>query len=250
VNSAGRTAGFDEDEPVTTILFDLFGTLVTYSASRTEQGYPRAAAVLEGAGCTVAYDEWLSAWDQVSARMDAEAEVSGVEFSMLDAYAAFAPLAGVDPDDADLAAAFLVTYLEEWSAAVAVVEGAAAMLERLDVAGHRNVLVSNTHDADMVRGHLAAMGLLPHLSAVITSVEVGLRKPRPEIYAAALDPFGVDAADALFVGDEFRADYEGPTALGMEAYLIVPDGAPGPSLLPPDRRLSSVLDLEARLAGR
>ena len=31
---------------MTTILFDLFGTLVSYSASRTEQGYPRAAAVL------------------------------------------------------------------------------------------------------------------------------------------------------------------------------------------------------------
>jgi putative hydrolase of the HAD superfamily len=231
-----------------TILFDLFGTLVSYSASRTEQGYPRSALLLEQAGCTVAYEDWLARWGRIGEDLDAEAQVTGIEFSMLDAYRVFAPWAGLDVDDLDLAERFLRCYLEEWSAAVRVVDGAPAMLARLAAAGHRNVLVSNTHDADMVRGHLEAMGLLPHLSSVVTSVEVGFRKPRPEIYAAALDPLGASAADCVFVGDTFSADYEGPTAFGIEAYLIVPDGAALPDDLPAHRRLASVLDIEARIS--
>lgn len=234
---------------MTTILFDLFGTLVSYSASRTEQGYPRAAAVLERAGCTLGYDEWLATWASVSEALDRQAEGTGIEFSMVDAYRAFATTVALDPDDGATRAEFLRCYLEEWSAAVRVVEGAPAMLERLAAAGHRNVLVSNTHDADLVRGLLDAMGLLPHLAAVVTSVEVGFRKPRPEIYSAALDPFGATVDDAVFVGDTFRADYAGPTALGIEAYLVVAPGDGHPDGLPPDRRLSSVLDLEARLTS-
>lgn len=232
-----------------TVLFDLFGTLVSYSASRTEQGYPRAAAVLEEAGCRLGYDDWLGSWAGAGEALDAEAEATGVEFSMMDAFQVFAPTAGLDPEDLGLAAAFLRAYLDEWSAAVRVIDGAPAMLERLAAEGHRNVLVSNTHDADMVRRHLEAMGLLAHLTAVITSVEVGFRKPRPEIYAAALDPLGVAAADAVFVGDTLMADYIGPTAYGIESYLIVPDGDVHPEGLPLDRRLATVLELETRITA-
>jgi putative hydrolase of the HAD superfamily len=232
-----------------TILFDLFGTLVSYSASRTEQGYPRSAAVLALAGCTLSADTWLGRWAGIGEALDQEAEATGIEFSMADAYRLFAPTAGLDPDDEHVAAEFLRTYLDEWSAPVRVVDGAPAMLERLAAAGHRNVLVSNTHDADMVRRHLQAGGLLPHLTAVVTSVEIGFRKPRPEIYAAALDPLGVAAEDAVFVGDTLRADYVGPTTFGIESYLIVPDGDAHPDGLPLDRRLATVLDLEGRIRG-
>jgi putative hydrolase of the HAD superfamily len=229
---------------MTTILFDLFGTLVTYDPSRTAQGYPRATAILERAGCTLGHDAWLAVWATVSEDLDRRADETGVEFAMAEAFRAFAPAVGVAADHPELEAEFLRCYLEEWSAPVRVVPGAAAMLGRLAAAGHRNVLVSNTHDADLVRGQLDAFGLLPHLDAVVTSVELGLRKPRPEIYAAALEPFGVLAADALFVGDTYGPDYAGPTAVGIDAYLIVADGVALPAGLPADRRLSSVLAIE------
>lgn len=236
---------------MTTILFDLFGTLVSYSKSRTEQGYPRSAAVLEQAGCRLAYDEWLATWEAVAEAMDAEADSTGVEVSMPQVFTAFAPRIGFDPADERhdaLMMAFLDCYVDEWSSAVRVIDGAPAMLERLAGAGHRNVLVSNTHDAEMVGRHLVTFGLLPHLDHVVTSVALGWRKPRPEIYAAALEPFGASPEEAVFVGDTYVADYVGPTSVGIEAYLIVPDGSPLPDGLPPDRRLRSVLDLEARLA--
>ena len=237
---------------MTTILFDLYGTLVTYSRSRTEQGYPRSAAVLERAGCGVGYDEWLATWESVAEAMDVRADETGVEVSMPQVFAAFAPLVGFDPADDDygsLVTEFLRCYVDEWASVVRLVDGVPDMLGRLAAAGHRNVLVSNTHDSAMVRRHLDSFGIRPHLAHVVTSVDLGWRKPRPEIYAAALEPFATPPDDAVFVGDTYVADYVGPTSVGIQAYLIVADGLPLPDGLPPDRRLASVLDLEARLAG-
>lgn len=169
---------------------------------------------------------------------------------MSEVFASFAPVVGFDPTDEHygaLATEFLGCYVDEWSSVVRLVDGVPDMLGRLAAAGHRNVLVSNTHDAAMVGRHLDSFGILPHLDHVVTSVDLGWRKPQPEIYTAALEPFGTSPGDAVFVGDTYVADYVGPTSVGIEAYLIVPDGAPLPDGLPADRRLASVLDLEARL---
>jgi putative hydrolase of the HAD superfamily len=48
---------------------------------------------------------------------------------------------------------------------------------------------------------------------------VGRRKPAPEIYRAALDVIGLDAARVLFVGNRVREDYEGPRSLGIKAVI-------------------------------
>jgi putative hydrolase of the HAD superfamily len=229
------------------VLFDFFGTLVDYSPSRTEQGYPRSAAVLAGLGCRLGYDEWLATWSACSERLDDESVVTGVEFSMHDAFAAFAPEAGLDDVPAHGADAFVEAYLAEWSTAVRLIDGVPELLSTLRAGGRRLGLVSNTHSAEMVRGHLAGMGILDAFDAVVTSVEVGFRKPRPEIFAAAMEALGAQACDAVFVGDSYDADYLGPTSMGMDAYLIAGDGLDIPAGVPASRRLGSVLDLETRL---
>jgi putative hydrolase of the HAD superfamily len=75
-------------------------------------------------------------------------------------------------------------------------------------------------------------------------VDHGHRKPHPSIYAAAVESLGCAAGHAAFVGDTFAADFAGPTAAGMTAYLIDPAGeAP----VPADRRLAHVTGLEPAL---
>jgi putative hydrolase of the HAD superfamily len=78
----------------------------------------------------------------------------------------------------------------------------------------------------------------------VTSVEVGLRKPHPTIYAEALLRVGVAAQDAVFVGDSYAADYLGPEAAGLTAFLIDPAEQYG---IPASRRLRSLHDLPVRL---
>ena len=236
-----------------TVLFDFFGTLVDYSPSRTEQGYERSSAILRDAGCPLAVDDWLARWDSTCTALDAEADRTGIEFAMPAAFAAFVqdPELGLDTRDADLAAAFLAAYLEEWGTGVWPIDGVPELLAGLHAAGHRVVLVTNTHDAAMVRGHLATLGISNAFDAIVTSVEVGFRKPRPEIYDTALAAVGARPSDAVFVGDTLVPDYLGPRAAGIDSYLIVPASNPsGVDDVPHEHRIRSVFEIERVLSSR
>jgi putative hydrolase of the HAD superfamily len=69
-------------------------------------------------------------------------------------------------------------------------------------------------------GLLGGVGLAGHVDTVVSSAEVGLRKPDPRIFELALDRVGVTAADAAHVGDHHYADVLGAQAAGMTAVLI------------------------------
>jgi putative hydrolase of the HAD superfamily len=56
--------------------------------------------------------------------------------------------------------------------------------------------------------------------AEVFSCICGLRKPDPRIYRLALEQLGVDAADALFVGDGANDELAGAERVGMRAVLI------------------------------
>jgi len=100
------------------------------------------------------------------------------------------------------------------------------VLRAARAAGIRLVVVSNwdvsLHDA------LAATGLAPLLDGVVTSAELGVAKPDPAIFARGLALAGVDAADALHVGDDLDADVAGARAAGIAVRLVARDGAAVP----------------------
>jgi putative hydrolase of the HAD superfamily len=108
----------------------------------------------------------------------------------------------------------------------------------------RLAVVSNTHDSALVPAHLTAMGIADCFDAVITSIDVGWRKPDPRIYTAALTRLGIRAEAAIFAGDTYDTDYAGPVAAAMQAYLIDPHGR---HPVRSDRRLGSLADLPAVL---
>jgi putative hydrolase of the HAD superfamily len=100
------------------------------------------------------------------------------------------------------------------------------VLRSARAAGIRLVVVSNwdvsLHDA------LETTGLAPLLDGVVTSAEFGRAKPDPAIFARGLELAGVEAADALHVGDDLAADVEGARAAGIAVRLVVRDGAAAP----------------------
>jgi putative hydrolase of the HAD superfamily len=75
---------------------------------------------------------------------------------------------------------------------------------------------------------LVAAGLRDCFDVVIDSALVGVEKPDPAIFRAALEALGVPAAQALYVGDLYEIDVVGATAAGVPAVLLVPPGAPRP----------------------
>ena len=58
------------------------------------------------------------------------------------------------------------------------------------------------------------------LDAVATSAEVGASKPSGELFAAALALAGVDAWQAVHVGDSWGEDVEGARAAGIDAVWL------------------------------
>jgi putative hydrolase of the HAD superfamily len=71
---------------------------------------------------------------------------------------------------------------------------------------------------------LARCGLDGALDGVVTSAEVGVRKPDPAIFAPALELARCSAAEALYVGDTPAEDLEASRAAGIRALLIDRNG--------------------------
>lgn len=224
------------------LLFDMFGTLVRYQPDRARLDYPETHAMAVGLGCPLDRPSFVRAWDASSAVLEARSQQTLREFDMTDAARAFATATGLDLTD-DQASGLGASFVAEWAAHVIPVDGVAAMIGRLAqtwVIG----IVSNTHDRTMVPTMLAAMGVADP-AVVVLSVEHGWCKPHPSIYTAALDQAGIGPDRTVFVGDNNEADYAGPESLGIRSYLIDPDRRHD---IPPDRRLWSIVDIEAVLA--
>jgi len=66
------------------------------------------------------------------------------------------------------------------------------------------------------------LGLTDLFEVVAVSCDVGYMKPHPRIFEHALDAMRLDPRQVAMVGDNIRADVEGPKALGMTAIWCRP----------------------------
>ena len=64
------------------------------------------------------------------------------------------------------------------------------------------------------------LGLEPYLDFVVTSGEVGVDKPEPPIFLTALQRAGVNASEAVHVGDQYKLDVIGARGVGITPILI------------------------------
>jgi putative hydrolase of the HAD superfamily len=123
-----------------------------------------------------------------------------------------------------LSLAHLVQHFEEasHSGRVLALPGAQNTLARLHAAGVKCSLVCDTGltPGRVVRKHLDRLGLLGLLDSLAFSDEVGVPKPDPRIFRAALDPLGVQPERAVHVGDLRATDVVGGRELGMATVRI------------------------------
>jgi HAD superfamily hydrolase (TIGR01509 family) len=109
------------------------------------------------------------------------------------------------------------------SGEVTTLPGAGETLEHLARSGARRALVCDTGltSGRVVRLHLARLGLLELLEVTVFSDEVGVPKPDPRAFRAALAPLAVEPRAALHVGDLRRTDVAGARGLGMSTVRIL-----------------------------
>jgi len=224
-------------------MFDLFGTLVTYHASRTAQGFHRSHAVLAKAGIDIEYEEFLARWDGVFDEFEQKALITHDEFTMDAVCSEFASRVAGHAVDETLAGEFRRTYLEEWTTGVAVIPGVGQMLR--DLAGDYTLaVITNTHDGVYARSQVGRIGADESFSLIVTSDEYGKRKPSPSIFGYALQQCGAAPETTLYVGDSPEADYRGATGAGLMAVLIDPDGSHN---VPSREKIGSITELPSWL---
>jgi len=95
------------------------------------------------------------------------------------------------------------------------IEASVALLKRLHARGHALYFLSNMPApyADHLEATHEFLGLF---RAGVFSARVKMIKPEPAIFAHALEAFGIDAADTLFI-DDLPANAEAARAAGWQA---------------------------------
>ncbi len=85
---------------------------------------------------------------------------------------------------------------------------------------HARLALVTNGVSDLQRRKLALAELEEHFDVVVASCDVGIAKPDPAIFEAALDALGVTASEAVMVGNDRERDVEGAVAAGIRPVWI------------------------------
>jgi putative hydrolase of the HAD superfamily len=123
---------------------------------------------------------------------------------------------GVPPCDQDL----LIARVHEISGhrRISAYDEVIPVLQRLRDHGLTLAICSNW-DWDLAES-LDAAGLTGCVDVVVSSAWVGARKPHARIYEHTLAQIDIAPPDALFVGDTWSCDVEGPRRAGMRTVYL------------------------------
>lgn len=91
-------------------------------------------------------------------------------------------------------------------------------LSKLQAEGYRLGVISNLR-SDMAQ-LCQRLGMAKYLDYFVNSAEVGVEKPNPEIFLAALEQATVAPEETVHVGDQHRSDVLGARAVGINPVLI------------------------------
>jgi len=117
------------------------------------------------------------------------------------------------------------------------------VLLELAARGVKIGLISNSHrNLQSFEEHFDLRGMI---AAAVSSADHGYLKPHPSIFEAALSQAGVDAREALMVGDSLAHDVEGARRVGMHGVLLHRGDGPLPEVDVPVIR--NLTDLPALL---
>jgi putative hydrolase of the HAD superfamily len=133
---------------------------------------------------------------------------------------------------------YLEAYYQPITEQLTLIDGAPEILREFRGMNLKIGLVSNTiFPKEYHLGELKRFGLLPYLNAYHFSSEMGVRKPHPQMFLRTLNDLGVDAAEAVFVGDRLVEDVGGAQKVGMKAILARHEGRDYSAPVTPDAEI-------------
>ena len=118
------------------------------------------------------------------------------------------------------------------------------VVETLTVLERRGLILSviSNFDSRLI-GILEGLGPAHWFEHIFVSSRVGYAKPDRQIFHTALERYGVQAGDALHVGDSEEKDLLGANKAGLKGVLVERNGASKSNLSPRITSLRSILSL-------
>ena len=209
----------------TTVLFDLDDTLFDHTA--TSRAALRATTCGLPFFATVDFEPFYQFYSnllealhlRVLAGTCSYPEARRLRFEGL--LAQYQP-AATAADAEQLADAYYVQYPRQRQA----VPGALALLQALRP-HYRIGIITNNRTAEQA-DKLRFLGMTELVDALITSEDVGVPKPDPRIFHAALRKLDARPEETVLVGDNWHADVLGALAVGIRPLWLNRAGTPRP----------------------
>ena len=246
------------------IVFDLFDTLVDtnhdrlpsieFEGRRISATTPRLHHhATNVCGLSLSLAEFADLQRAVDRSLFRETLKRGIELPTLRRFEVLAGRLGLGAGS-DLPADFTNIHMGMLRDAVGIPDHHEAVLAALAI-DHRLAVCSNFSHSETARTILDEARFSAHFSSVVISEDMGIRKPRPEIFDEVARALDLAPDEILHVGDSLEADVAGAGACGMHTVWLTrqvsdPDAKleayDGPL---PDFALEDLLDLPV-LAAR
>ena len=228
---------------VTTIIFDMYDTLVDNDAQRWEVTF---ADIARDQGLGFSGQDLGEAWHVVEEDFKSRRVVPGAPFETYfdgwkDCFAnAFIRL-GVT-GDAHAAANKAIRDLCDRKPFPETHEALDILQENW-----RTAVLSNADDRYLIP-NLQLLGR--NFEAIISSEQARCYKPLPQLFETMLRRLSIAPSEAVYVGDKQFEDVQGAGGVGMHTVWVNRAGAdPSPALPTPEFQISSLLELPGILTG-
>lgn len=233
------------------VLLDLFGTVVHFaprvprvegasSGWRAAMGWLRAAAARELPD--IAFDDLLVALLQVTDDLVRQRPPEYLEVPSRERFRRAVARLGVDGANAATVAERLSLVHMAYLASTTHLPAGHDTVLRVLGARYRLGLISNFDHGPTARRVLVEHGIDRCFDVVMISDGFGRRKPHPAIFEAALRDLGVQASEAVYVGDSVADDLVGATRAQLAVVWINPKGEALPPDAPQPRAVIRTLD--------
>jgi putative hydrolase of the HAD superfamily len=121
------------------------------------------------------------------------------------------------PEMEELVKRFFALEAESWI----LFPGIPEMLQQVRDLDLRMGVLSNARNDWAVREIMERLDLTRYFDAILTSAALGVRKPRPEPFQEMLKLLGIEASEAVMVGNSMEADVAGAVPLGIKTIRVI-----------------------------
>ena len=204
---------------INSILFDFFGTIVSFKHGRQSKSFINAFNFLSKQNIQLNYVDFVQLWGKSFKYFEVLHQSDLIEFSLNEVLEHFLAKIKAEPLNNEVKNQFIDIYVNEWALHIQPFDGVKPFLDELSK-HYKLGILSNTHKSGLVEVLLEKYALTHYFHSITTSVDFGKAKPHHDIYHYALAKMDSTAENTLFIGDTYIHDYLTPKALGLRSILI------------------------------